>query len=134
MPRELTREETYAAFDLETDLRLQVIDYLETIHPGEIQRENEIHRCLINDIIWQKMQIEREDYDVAISKYNLVEDEYVLRRSEEVEERISEEMRQYLIEPMINAPQDDNISAHIDSQLMSGPDDGDDFADNSVDG
>jgi len=29
MPRELTRAETYEAFDVETNLRMQIIDFLE---------------------------------------------------------------------------------------------------------
>ena len=43
------------------------------------------------------MGIETEDYNLAIDKYALVDDEYVLRRTEEVDRCIGEELRQRLI-------------------------------------
>ena len=100
MPRELTRDQTYQAFDLETDLRLQIIDYLEQVPASDIKTEDEIQRCLIQDRMWQMLRIEKEDYNLAIARHRLEEDEDVLRRTEEVEKRISEELRASLIEPL----------------------------------
>ena len=60
--------------------------------------------------MWQHLGIEHEDYNLAIARYHLEEDEYVLRRTEEVEMRVSEELRAYLIEPLFQNPQEDNMS------------------------
>lgn len=43
--------------------------------------------------MWQELQIEKEDYHLAIAKHRLEEDDYVAKRIVEVEERISEELR-----------------------------------------
>lgn len=50
--------------------------------------------------MWQWLNIEKEDYNLAVDRHRLEEDEYVLKRTEEVDKRISEELRQCLIEPL----------------------------------
>ena len=43
------------------------------------------------------MGIEQDDYNLAIEKYNLVDDEYVMKKTDEVHEKISEDLRERLI-------------------------------------
>jgi len=42
MPRELTQKETYEAFDVETNLRMEIIDLLEQVPEQDIKTEDEI--------------------------------------------------------------------------------------------
>lgn len=90
--------------------------------PEDIKTEDEIQRWLIQDRMWKLLRIEKEDYNLAIAKHRLEEDEHVLRRTEEVENRISEELRACLIEPLFQNPQEDNFSEHLDSQFLNGTD------------
>ena len=47
-----------------------------------------------------ELGIEQEDYNLAVTKHQLEDDEYVLKRTNEVEMRVSEELRARLIEPL----------------------------------
>ena len=57
--------------------------------------------------MWEKLGIEPEDYNLAIDQYELLEDEYVIKRQEEVDMRVSEDLRNGLIEPFFVNPQED---------------------------
>ena len=65
--------------------------------------------------MWEKLGIEPEDYNLAIDQYELLEDEYVIKRQEEVDMRVSEDLRNGLIEPFFVNPQEDfpNCSQHM---------------------
>ena len=78
LPRELTKLETYQAFDLEIELRIRCIQTLEQCHPDLLKQEDEIQQCIIKDEMWQALGIEKEDYNLAVTRYKLVEDPYVL--------------------------------------------------------
>ena len=104
MPRELTRDETYEAFDCEIALRLRCIEVLEQTEPENLKMEDEIQRCLIRDKIWLTLQIEPEEYNLAIAHYQLEDDEYVSIKTKEVEDRLSEDLRARLIEPLFQNP------------------------------
>ena len=54
--------------------------------------------------MWEKLGIEPEDYNLAIDQYELLEDEYVIKRQEEVDMRVSEDLRNGLIEPFFVNP------------------------------
>ena len=99
MPKELTRAETIAAFDYEIMLRMECIDILENTPKHQLQKEDEVQRCIIRDKMFAKMGIEQEDYNLAVNKHHLENDEYVLKRTDEVEKCVSEELRNQLIEP-----------------------------------
>ena len=107
LPRELTQEEIYEAFDFECLLRIKCIEVLEQTDDQNLENENLVQRCLIRDRIWKELKIETEEYNLAIAHYKLVNEVYVLNRLEEVEKRVSEHLRERLIQPLFQNPQDD---------------------------
>ena len=106
MPKDLTRDQTYQAFNFEIEMRLDSIDVLESTQEN-LKIEDNIQRCLIQDRMWEKLGIEPEDYNLAIDQYDLLDDEYVIKRQEEVDMRVSEDLRNGLIEPFFVNPQED---------------------------
>lgn len=90
MPIDLSREQTFEAFNYEQDLRMKCISILEeTKSKEQLCEEDEVQKCLLKDRMWQQLGIEQEDYNLAMTKYKLEEDEHVLMRVEEVEKFIS---------------------------------------------
>ena len=81
LPKELSREETLKAHDFEIDRRLETIERLEKIFsPVELAHENVLNCCLLKDRMFAEFGIEPEDYNLAVTKYKLEEDENVQRR------------------------------------------------------
>ncbi len=107
LPRKLNQEEIYEAFDFECALRIKCIEVLEQTDDQNLESENLVQRCYIRDRIWKALQIETEEYNLAIAQYKLENEEYVLNRLEEVEKRVSEHLRERLIQPLFQNPQDD---------------------------
>ena len=85
---------------------------------GERDRPVQRLRGMRQHHVITALGIEQEDYNLAIARHCLEEDEYVHKRNEEVERRVSEELRTRLIEPLFQNPQeDDDLSGQISTQM-----------------
>ena len=115
---------TFRAFDFECEQRLHIIEILENIPSEALKEEDEIQRCIIKDSMWLEFGIEHEDYNLAIDTHKLVDNEYVLKRTEEIEQKIGKELLARLIDQtLFQNPQDDNLTQN--EEFVTGEDYGD---------
>ena len=124
-PRELTRKQTYDAFDFEINLRKKCLAVLEEMTLASDEdpiSENKILICVVGDRMWQRFGIEREDYNLAMAKFKLIEDEFVLKRFDEVSNAVSEELKARLVGQYFQNPQEDERSGFASEAEMHGAD------------
>ena len=125
MPKELDEELTFRAFDFECEQRLRIIEILNNItSQDELKEENEIQNCIIKDMMWLEFGIETEDYNLAVDTHKLVDNEYVFKRTEEINQKAGEELLSRIIDTMVcQNPQDDNLTQN--EEFVTGDDYGD---------
>ena len=82
----MTRKKTFEVFKFEQTLKLESMNALSRVQDNEIQDEYIVQVALMQDRLFKKFGVEQEDYNLAITHHNMVEDPEVLRILKEVED------------------------------------------------
>ena len=85
-PRNLSREEVYRVFEAEQELKIDAGHVLMNVPAQELFHAQYIQLVMMEDEIYNRFGIEKEEYNLLLGKYRLIEDEQVQERIRDVEE------------------------------------------------
>lgn len=104
----MTRKQTFEVFKYEQDLKIESMKALNRVQDNQIQDEYIVQVALMQDRLYKKFGVEQEDYNIAISHHNMVEDPEVLRILKSVEEQYPPNLKQKIVQNLTQQEEEEN--------------------------